>query len=581
MKRSGGDLVVRALEDEGVLFVFGIPGTHNMELYDALERSEKIATVVVTDEQSAGFLADGVSRTSSTVGVVNIVPGAGVTHALSGIAEAFLDQVPLVVLACGIRGDSGRAYQLHDVDQAAILAPVTKAVLRPTSGADLHATVRRAFALARQGPPGPVAVLVPAELYLLSQEAPAPPGNGSGAPAPRGPDPAALEAARALLARAKAPLLYVGLGARGAATHLVALAEKLGAPVTTTVSGKGVFPESHPLWLWNGFGPQAPPFVQTVAGRADAVLAIGCRFAEVATGSYGLVPPGELVHVDIDPGVFGRNFPAKVPVESDARAFVEAILPLLPPARPAGDLAAEIARGHVAVKAAWQASPSEARVSPFALFEAAQALAGRDAIHVADSGTGEFLALEHLRLEAPGRFLAPVDFSCMGYSVPAAIGARLANPDKDVIAYTGDGALLMTGLELLTARDLGAAPVICVLRDAEYGQIAQFQRASGALAASAELVPYSCESLARAAGCEFLAAARDAEVAPAIGRALEHARAGRPALVEVAIDASRMTYFARGAVVTNFHRLPLGDKVRKIARFAARKLARALGRPPG
>jgi acetolactate synthase-1/2/3 large subunit len=349
--------------------------------------------------------------------------------------------------------------------------------------------------------------------------------------------------------------------------------------VTTTVTGKTPFPETHPLWLWNGFGPQSPGFVRTIAGRSDALLAIGCRFAEVATGSYGLAPPEALVHVDVDPRVFGKNFPARVAVAADARAFVEALLRAIP-ARPreARDeaLEAEIARGHRELSQERRRETSEGFVSPAALFAGAQALAGKDAIHVADSGTGEFLALEHLRLEAPGRFLAPVDFSCMGYSVPAAIGAKLANPDRDVIAYTGDGALLMTGLELLTAADLGAAPVVCVLRDEEYGQIAQFQRASGALASSARLVPYSVEAIARAAGAEFLALRENRDVPAILSKALELARGGRPVVVEAMIDASRKTFFARGAIVTNFRRLPLGDKVRKIARFATRAVGSAL-----
>src|SRR5512134_915455 len=163
MRLRGADLVVRALEDEGARFTFGIPGTHNIELYDALDRSASVTPVLVTDEQSASFMADGVSRTSDSIGVVNVVPGAGVTHCLSGVAEAFLDNVPIVVLACGIRSDSGRAFQLHAIDQLALLRPVTKAVLRPESAAEIYRTVRLAFDLARSGSPGPVAVEIPAE----------------------------------------------------------------------------------------------------------------------------------------------------------------------------------------------------------------------------------------------------------------------------------------------------------------------------------------------------------------------------------------------------------------------------------
>ncbi|HSR41595.1 MAG TPA: thiamine pyrophosphate-binding protein, partial [Longimicrobiales bacterium] len=175
MKRSGAAEVVRALEDEAIPFTFGIPGTHNIELYDALAGSEVVRPVLVADEQGSGFMADGVWRASGRLGCVNVVPGAGLTHALSGIAEAYLDTVPMLVLGCGIRRDTDRAYQLHDVDQAGIVGPVTKAQLRPETGADIYAAVRRACRLAREGPPGPVFVEIPADHYLVRHE-PAPDG---------------------------------------------------------------------------------------------------------------------------------------------------------------------------------------------------------------------------------------------------------------------------------------------------------------------------------------------------------------------------------------------------------------------
>src|SRR5512134_3460130 len=198
MRLRGSDIVVRALEDAGVRLTFGIPGTHNIELYDAIDRSERITPVLVTDEQSASFMADGVSRTSDTVGVVNVVPGAGVTHCLSGVAEAFMDNVPMVVLACGIRSDTGKAFQLHDIDQLALLRPVTKAVLRPASAEEIYPTVRRAFDIARHGTPGPVAVEIPAEFYLLTQQV-----SGLGyqpaEPPPPEPSASALDGAAAIL----------------------------------------------------------------------------------------------------------------------------------------------------------------------------------------------------------------------------------------------------------------------------------------------------------------------------------------------------------------------------------------------
>jgi len=571
MSESGAPLVVKALEDEGVAFTFGIPGTHNIELYDALAASEKITAVLVTDEQAASFMADGVSRSSGQVGVVNLVPGAGLTHALSGVAEAFLDGIPLVVLSCGIRTDTGRAFQLHDIDQLAVARPVVKDVLPVREPRQLYATVRRAFALARAGTPGPVVVEVPANLYLLRHDFGEPRYEPEDRAAPRL-DPREIEAAVRLLSAARCPLLYVGYGARGATEQVRELAERLHAPVATTIQGKGVFPESHPLFLWNGLGKAAPLFVREVERGCDAMLAVGCRFGEVGTGSYGFIPPEKLVHLDINRAVFNRNFPASVTIEADATEALPALLGRIPPRARDEALEMAIAEGHRAVRDEWRQQKSTERVTPAVLFETLQELAGDDAIFTADSGNGTFLAMEHLRLEAPGRFLAPVDYSCMGYSVPAAIGAKLANPGTDVVALAGDGALLMTGLELLTAVAYGAGVVVVVLRDEELAQIAQFQRTVLNRAVCSQLAPYSVEAFAAAAGCAYLAARSDAEVREAMTRVLATARGGKPVMVEVAIDYSRKTWFTRGVVATNFWRLPWPERLRLLLRAAGRHL---------
>lgn len=574
MKLRGSDLVVRALEDAGVRFTFGIPGTHNIELYDALDRSEQVLPVLVTDEQSASFMADGVSRTSDTVGVVNVVPGAGVTHCLSGVAEAYMDNVPIVVLACGIRRDTGKAFQLHDIDQLALLRPVTKAALSVAVAAEIYPTIRRAFDLAREGTPGPVAVEIPAEFYMLAQEVSSSDYEPAGRQPPRG-TPESLSAAAAILNAARSPLLYVGNGARQAGPLLVRLAATLGAPVATTIQGKGVFPERHPLWLWNGLGSSAPRFVRHVTAQADVMLAIGCRFSEVGTASYGFVPPEHLVHVDVNGAVFDRNYPARLAIESDASAFIADLLPLLT-TRPRGpEPSLSIAAGHREVLDGWRTHPSADKVTPAAFFEAIQR-AAPEAIYATDSGNGTFLAMEHLRLDRPGRFIGPIDYSCMGYAVPAAIGAKLANPDTDVVALAGDGALLMTGLELLTAAHLGRAPLVCVLRDGELGQIVQFQRTALARDTCGVIAPYNVSALAAATGAAYLSLARDADLTAVLDEGLADARAGRPVLIEVAVDYSRKTYFTRGVVMTNLRRLPLGDRLRMLGRAASRHLASAL-----
>ncbi len=570
-RTRGSRLVVQALEDEGVPFAFGIPGTHNIELYDALAASATVRPILVTDEQAASFLADGYGRSSGGVGVLNVVPGAGVTHALSGIAEAFMDNVPLVVLACGIRADTGAAYQLHAIDQCAVLRPVTKAVYRVEQADDIYPQIRRAFQLARRPTPGPVAVEVPANLMMLTQEVMEIHWESDPEPTLE-PARDLVERASAMLAEARQPLLYVGAGATGAAGELVRLAERLGAAVASTISGKGVFPEHHPLWLWPGLGAQAPSFVQQVAERCDCMLAIGVRFSEVATGSYGLRPPEQLIHVDADPAVFDRNARAALAVHADAAAFVERLSAAIGSSRPWGELADEIREGHAEVAREWAGQRSADRVTPHGLLASLQRHCREDTVYTADSGNGTFLAMEHLRLAQPRRFLAPVDFSCMGYSVPAAVGAAFANPGRDVVALAGDGALLMTGLELLTAVNAGLGVLLCVLRDGKLGQIAQFQKIPLNRETCSELYPYSVEGMARTVGARYFAVSHDRELDRVLPAALEVTRLGIPAVVEAAIDYSQKTYFTRGVVKTNFWRLPWGDRLRMLGRAMKRRI---------
>jgi acetolactate synthase I/II/III large subunit len=579
MSRTGAQLVVAALEAEDIPFTFGIPGTHNIELYDALALSHTVRPILVTDEQSAGFMADAVWRASGRLGCANVVPGAGLTHALSGIAEAWMDTIPMLVLGCGIRRDTGRAWQLHDVDQLALARPVTKAQFLIDQAGDIVPVIREACRIARAGAPGPVFVEIAANLYMLKHDEArgteaTTAGREAVPPGPPLPTRAQLDRVVTLLGHARRPMLYVGLGAAGAGELLVTLAETLEAPVATTFQGKGVFPESHPLALWPGFGEAAPPFARDVANGCDLTLAIGCRFGEVATGSYGVAPPGPLVHVDIDPAVPGRNYPVAEggAIVADARAFVAALLPLLGtrPAEPG--LRQRIRAGHEGVCATWEREASTSRVTPARLLAALQRRFGPETIFTSDSGNGTFLAAECLRLDAPGRLLAPVDYSCMGYAIPGAIGAKLARPAAPVVALAGDGALLMTGLELLTAAHLGVAVVVVALRDGELGQIAQFQDVAMNRKTASVLPDYDLAALCAGVGVECLTMERDARIDEVLARAAAIAAAGRPVVIDAAIDYERKTWFTRGVVRTNLARLPWNDRLRMVTRAVGRRL---------
>lgn len=572
MRLTGGELVVRALEAEGIRCTFGIPGTHNIELYDALGPSS-VRPVLVTDEQSAGFMADGYWRASGELGCINLVPGAGFTHALSGVAEAYMDGVPMLVLGCGIRRDVQMGYQLHDIDQLAMAAPVTKGTFHPLEGKDLYRTVREACALARAGTPGPVMIEVPVNLYLAKHEV----TEGDLSPPQAHPVPAAsaaeLDQAAEWLNAPGKTLLHVGLGAAGAGNALVRLAERLGAPVTTTIQGKGVFPESHPLFVWNGFGNSAPPFARAVAAGCDRILAIGCRFSEVGTAGYGVTLPGPMLHVDINEEVLGRNFPAELGIVSDAARFVAGVLDRLPGPDPdRSTLMKEIAQGRQEVWSGQAKEESSDRVSPLVLIRALHRAFGPETIFTTDSGNGTFLAMEGLTLDAPGRFLAPVDYSCMGYSVPAAIGAALGRPGVPVIALAGDGAFLMTGLELLTAANQGVPILTVVLRDRELAQIAQFQGTAFNRPVASQLPDYDVAGLAAGMGLDCLSMRNDGEIDEVIEGARVRLTAGRPVVIDAAVDYTARTWFTKGVVKTMLGRLSWPDRLRFITRAVVRKV---------
>ena len=586
----GAEAVVRALEDAGVPCAFGIPGTHNIELWDRLAESRLVQAVPVTDEQSASFMADGLWRASGRLGCVNIVPGAGLTHSLSGIAEAYVDGIPMLVLGCGIRTDTGHAYQLHDVDQLAIARPVTKGVFRPLHGSQLYDSVRGACALALASPPGPVMVEIPANLYLLpgagstvvgdealphDAHVPAPP-IPEAPPALPGPDPAIVRRAVEILAGGRRPLLYLGLGAAGASTDLVRLAERLEAPVFTTLSGKGVFPESHPLAVWPGCGEAAPPFATKIAGSCDATLAIGCRFAEVGTGSYGFEPPAPVIHADVDPRVPGRNVDVELPIVSDSAAFVSALLERLdaegPKRSPDPDLRAAVQHGVEQALREMSSPSSEGGVSPGRILAALQERFPR-ASYATDSGNGTFLAAEGLRLDEQGRFLAPIDYSCMGYSVPAAIGAAFGRPEHPSVALVGDGAFLMTGLEMLTAASRFLPVLFVVLRDRELAQIAQFQATALNRRTGSQVPDYDLSAICAGVGVECLQLRSDGEMSSVLDAACAILAEPRPVAIDVEIDYSRKTWFTRGVVKTNFRRLPWSARLRFVARALGRRLS--------
>jgi acetolactate synthase-1/2/3 large subunit len=296
---------------------------------------------------------------------------------------------------------------------------------------------------------------------------------------PKSADEAKLEQAARLLAEAKKPGIFVGWGAVDVVDHVVRIAEFIGAPVSTTLQGLSAFPGDHPLHVGMGFSRAAVPAAERAFEGCDCLLAIGTRFGEIPTGSFGCVVPENLIHVDIDPGVLSRNFPAKVAIQGDSRTVLPALAQKVQALKVHAQerkarLEKQIAEDKRAYAEEWLAHTNE-RVNPKRFFDSLRKQLAKDAITVVDDGNHTFLAAELFKVHEPRSFVSPTDFNCMGYSVPAAIGAKLVNPDRQVVGIVGDGAFLMTGLEMLTATTEGAGVAYFVFSDGELSQISQGQ----------------------------------------------------------------------------------------------------------
>ncbi len=567
-------LVRHALENVGVRFTFGIPGVHNIELYDELRASESILPVLVTHEAGAAFMADAVSRIGDSVGVLAIVPAAGLTHALSGIGEASLDGVPMLVISGGIRTDLDKSFQLHDVDQQAIIRPLSKATFRIESHGEAMPVIYEAYRIATSGEPGPVFVELPANLQLLTGEVDEMPAfEPAGERA--APDADAVRRAAELLLAAERPGLFVGWGARHVVDDMVRIAEHLGAPVATTLQGLASFPADHALHAGMGFGRSAVPAAEKAFDQCDAMLAVGTRFAEICTGSYGAVPPERLVHIDVNPDVLNANYPARVAIAADARDAVPALADVICAQGNARDLTAlarRIAADKSAYQAEWLAHDSGNRVNPGLFFEALRERLDDDAIVIADDGNHTFLTAELLPIHRGGRFFSPTDFNCMGYCVPAAIAAKLAKPDKQVVGIVGDGAFLMTGLETVTAASNGLGVVWFVFNDGELAQIAQAQEIPYQRSTCTKVGSLDFAAFAQATGCAYLRIGSDDDIDAGVADALRATGDDRPVLVEVHIDYSKKTRFTKGTVKTNLDRLDTRNKLRMVSRALYRKL---------
>ncbi len=473
---TGAQALVETLLQEGTECVFGIPGAQENEIWDTF-KSKGLAYLLVTHEFSAATMADGYARSTGRPGVLCIVPGPGVTNSLTGIGEALLDSIPLVAIVGDVaRGDKYRPFQIHELPQAGLLRQVTKEVLEVSQACEIPQTVRQAFHLAKCGEPGPVAVVIPYNLLIESAKYHSPP-----LPPPAVPfDEAAFTCALQTLGQRKLHVgIYAGLGCMDYGPSLVRVAELLQAPVATSVSGKGVIPENHPLAVGWGYGPQGTRTAEEIFKGVDLVLALGVRYSEVSTGFYA-IPRHRVIHVDINPNNLGRIVKPEICVNADAGLFLDRLLEqeacLHRP--PDGKLVAHIHRLKCDEAKKNAEIYAKCGADPMAFLLALRCCSDADALVFVDVTTAEHWAAEVFTTCMPRTYFNPTNNQAMGWSIPAALGAQRAHPGRQTITVTGDGCFLMSAMEISTAARECLPVKFFILDDQAYHLMQGLQKAA-------------------------------------------------------------------------------------------------------
>ncbi|MGL4420651.1 MAG: thiamine pyrophosphate-binding protein [Gemmataceae bacterium] len=578
-KLTGAQAVAEALKAECVGCVYGIPGAQENELWDEL-KARGVPYLLTAHEFGASVMADGYARTTGKPGVLCVVPGPGVTNALTGLGEALLDSSPIVAIVGDVgNGAKYRPFQVHSLNQVDLLKPVCKLVYPVTDVAQIPGSIREAFRQAQCGEPGPVAVVIPYNLLIDVAEFHCPPPAEPALPW----DEAAFLKALALLQDPRNRVgIYAGVGCMNEGAALAQLAEALQAPVATSVSGRGSINENHPLAVGWGYGKHSSAVAETAFSRdplhplrsgVELLLAIGVKFSEVSTGYYGNPRPKHVIHVDAHAANLGVVMPADVCVHADAGLFMNKLLACADRLRRPADalLVDRIQKAKVAqANTLARVGPRPCGIDPLATVAALRKVLPCEGMLFVDVTVSEHLAAEFFTVHRPRTYFNPVDNQSMGWSIPAAIGAQRVHGTTPIATLTGDGCFLMSGMELSTAAREGLPVKFVILDDHAYHYMQLLQKPAYKRTTATELARLDYRALAQGLGVGYAEAQQLGDLEGTLHAAF--AQPG-PVLVRIATDyGDRKIRWLEAVRDRYVKELSPAQKIRFLARLGKRAL---------